>query len=243
MKSLLILTGHSKGLGKAILERFLAEKNIQIVAISRSILDVRYPNLTQIAQDLRDLIGLEAKLPEIFPAGDFDKIILINNAGWIGEVKPVGMLQPTEMEKALKLNLLAPMSLTDAFVKAYSRLNIEKLICNISSGAARKPMPGWAEYCSGKAGLEMFSKVASEDLREKGFSVFSVAPGIVDTGMQREIRTADSSDFPALDRFKNFKTEGHLSAPAIVAEKIFYLLRNPALFPEVVQDVRDFDLP
>ena len=172
MKSLLILTGHSKGLGKAILERFLAEKNIQIVAISRSILDVRYPNLTQIAQDLSDLIGLEAKLPEIFPAGNFDKIILINNAGWIGEVKPVGMLQPTEMEKAMKLNLLAPMILTDGFVKAYSRLNIEKLICNISSGAARKPMPGWAEYCSGKAGLEMFSKVASEDLREKGFSIF-----------------------------------------------------------------------
>jgi benzil reductase ((S)-benzoin forming) len=243
MKSLLILTGHSKGLGKALLERFLLERNFQIVAVSRSTSDIQNENLIQVALDLSDLDSLEASLPAIFPKGDFEKVILINNAGWIGEVKPVGKLQPTEMEKAIKLNLLAPMILSDAFVKAYAELNAEKFICNISSGAARKPMPGWAEYCSGKAGLEMFSKVAAEELREKVFRVFSVAPGIVDTEMQAEIRTADSSGFPALERFKNFKEEGQLSTPALVAAKIFYILDNPALFPEVIQDVRNIDLP
>ena len=242
-KSLLILTGHSKGLGKAILKKFQSEETFRIIAISRSGSGVPSENLTEVTLDLSDLGALEAGLSKIFPTGDFEKVILINNAGWIGEVKPVGKLQPAEIRKAMNLNLLAPMILTDAFVKTYSELNGQKIICNISSGAASKPMAGWAEYCSGKAGLAMFSKVVAADLSAKGFEVFAVAPGIVDSEMQAEIRTSDPVDFPALDRFRDFKTERKLLPPEAVAEKIFYLVNNPTLFPDVVQDVRDFELP
>lgn len=241
-KSLLILTGHTKGLGNAILDKFLSIENFQIVGVSRSVLGLKSPKLTEIQLDLSDLAALELRLSEIFPAGDFEKVILINNAGWIGEVKPVGKLQGTAIQKAINLNLLAPMILTDAFVKAYSNLHGEKLICNISSGAAHKPMPGWAEYCSSKAGLAMFSKVAADDLKEKGFLVFSLAPGIVDTEMQAEIRKADKADFPALERFNTYKSEGQLSSAEQVAEKVFYLISNPDLFEEVILDVRNFDL-
>jgi len=242
-KSLLILTGHSKGLGRAIFERFQSEGNFQIIAVSRSGLNIQEESLTQVALDLTDLDALEANLSKIFPTGQFERAILINNAGWIGEVKPVGRLHPKEIRKAMNLNLVAPMILTDAFVKTYSESNSQKVICNISSGAASKPMAGWAEYCSGKAGLAMFSKVAADDLSAQGFEVFAVAPGIVDTEMQAEIRTSDPVDFPALDRFKDFKTEQKLLTPETVAEKIFYIVTNPTLFADVVQDVRDFELP
>jgi benzil reductase ((S)-benzoin forming) len=242
-KSLLILTGHSKGLGKALLKRFLSEGNYQVVAVSRTTVDIEHDNLTQVKVDLSDLDALEDKLQEVFPSGDYEKIILINNAGRIGEVRPLGKLNPDEIRTAMKLNLVAPMVLANAFVKAYLPVEAEKIICNISSGAANKPTVGWAEYCSSKAGLTMFSKVSAEDLREKGFRVFAVAPGIVDTDMQAEIRTADREDFPALDRFKGFKTERKLLTPKVVAAKIFYLLSNPVLFSEVVQDVREFELP
>ncbi len=243
MKSLLILTGHSKGLGRAILQKFLSEANFQIVAISRSEVSLQDENLTQLTVDLTDLVALEANLSEILPIGNFEKVILINNAGWIGEVKPVGKLHPHEIRRAMNLNLVAPMILTDAFVKSYSELNVRKVICNISSGAASKPMAGWAEYCSSKAGLAMYSRVAAEDLGALGFEVLSVAPGIIDTEMQAEIRTSDASDFPALDRFKDFKTAQKLLTPEAVAEKIFYIVNNPAHFPEVIQDVRNFELP
>ncbi len=89
----------------------------------------------------------------------------------------------------------------------------------------------------------MFSRVAAEELSGLGFRVFSLAPGIIDTEMQTEIRKANLSDFPALDRFAKYKAEGHLSSPEEVAEKVFYLLTNPELFPDVVQDVRNFELP
>jgi benzil reductase ((S)-benzoin forming) len=242
-KSLLILTGHTKGLGKSILEMFLSLENYQVVAISRTGLDLGNPRLTEVQMDLNDLEGLEAKLPQIFPSGEFEKVILINNAGWIGEVKPVGKLHPKGIRQAMNLNLLAPMILTNGFVKSYSQIKGEKLICNISSGAAHKPLPGWAEYCSSKAGLAMFSKVAGEDLEKRGFRVFSLSPGIIDTGMQAEIRKADVGDFPSLDRFVSYKSEGHLSTAEEVAAKVYFLLRNPDLFQEVIQDVRNFDLP
>ncbi|HSF55306.1 MAG TPA: SDR family NAD(P)-dependent oxidoreductase [Algoriphagus sp.] len=242
-KSLLILTGHTKGLGKALLDRFLSLENIQIVAISRTGLDLDYTNLTEVSVDLSDLDGLEANLSKLFPVGDFEKVVLINNAGWVGEVKPVGKLSPQGIRQALNLNLLAPMILTNVFAKAYSRLSGEKLICNISSGAAHKPLSGWGEYCSSKAGLAMYSKVAAEDLKELGFRVFSLSPGIIDTEMQAEIRKADHSDFPALDRFNSYKSENQLSSAEEVAEKIFHLLNNPDHFEEVVQDVRNFELP
>lgn len=242
-KSLLILTGHSKGLGKALLERYLSEGDFQIVAVSRTVLDIQHENLKQVQLDLSKPDTLEAASGEIFPREEFEKVILINNAGRIGEIKPVGKLDPDEIRKAMDLNLVAPMILADAFVKNYSLTKSEKLICNISSGAASKPTMSWAEYCSSKAGLEMFSKVAAEDLSAKGFRVFAVAPGVVDTEMQAEIRGADQVDFPALDRFKGLKAEQKLLTPEAVAEKIFYLLKNPALFPDVIQDVREFDLP
>lgn len=242
-KSLLILTGHSKGLGKSLLDRFSSVENLQIVAVSRTGLELQHPNLTEVHLDLSDLDGLEANLQQLFPVGDFEKVTLINNAGWIGEVKPVGKLHPKGVRQAMNLNLLAPMILTNAFAKAYSGLSCEKMICNISSGAAYKPLSGWGEYCSSKAGLAMFSKVASDDLKGSGFRVFSLAPGIVDTEMQAEIRKADHSDFPAWDRFNAYKAEGLLLTADEVAEKVFYLLNNPDLFQEVVQDVRNFDLP
>ncbi len=239
-KTLLILTGHTKGLGKALLDKFLVLDGIKIVALSRTSLDINLTEVTQLELDLSDLAALETRLPRIFPKGKFDRYLLINNAGWIGEVKPVGKLHPKGIKGVMNVNLLAPMILTDAFVKAYQREGGKKIICNISSGAASKPLSGWGEYCSSKAGLAMFSRVADEELRKQGFRVFSLAPGIVDTDMQSEIRHADERDFPALDRFATYKSEGLLSTPEEVAEKIFHLIQHPDLFADTVQDVRNF---
>ncbi|MFN3758998.1 MAG: SDR family NAD(P)-dependent oxidoreductase [Algoriphagus aquaeductus] len=241
MRTLLILTGHTKGLGHAILDVFLSLESVQVVALSRTSLDLAHSNLKEIQLDLSDLDALEATIPKVFPKAEgFERCILINNAGWIGEVKPVGKLNPEGIQRAMNVNLLAPMTLTDAFVKAYRNHQAEKIILNVSSGAAQKPLPGWSEYCTGKAGLAMFSKVAHEELNGLGFRVFSVAPGIVDTGMQSEIRRADQQDFPALERFIGYKSEGKLSTPEEVAAKIFQLISHPELFPEVVQDVRNY---
>ncbi|SFT91030.1 benzil reductase ((S)-benzoin forming) [Algoriphagus locisalis] len=243
MKSLLILTGHSKGLGRAILNTYLEKDEFEIIAISRTRLELNKPNLTEISLDFGELDVLENELSNLFPSGDFNEIILINNAGWIGEIKPVGSLQVKSMRTQININLLAPMYLTNAFVAAYKDSKAKKIICNISSGAASKPMEGWGEYCSTKAAIAMFTKVAAKENQDSEFRFFSVAPGIVDTQMQDEIRQADELDFPQIERFKSYKTNGDLSSPEMVATKISYLLEHESEFQDVIQDVRNFDLP
>lgn len=242
-KSLLILTGHSKGLGRAILDTYLNKDEFEIIAISRTKLRLSNPNLTEISIDFGDLDVLENELSRLFPSGEFEEIILINNAGWIGEIKPVGSLQVKEMRTQINVNLLAPMYLTNAFVSAYKESKAKKIICNISSGAASKPMEGWGEYCSTKAAIAMFTMVAAKESNDSQFRFFSVAPGIVDTQMQEEIRQADKLDFPQIERFKSYKENGDLSSPELVASKISYLLEHENEFQEVIQDVRNFDLP
>jgi benzil reductase ((S)-benzoin forming) len=240
MKTLLVLTGHSKGLGKAILEKFLKEGDVRIMAISRSKLGIQNDNLEEISLDLSDSNLLTDHLSRVFPKENFDRMILINNAGWIGEVKPVSKLSPAGIQKVMNVNLIAPMILTDAFAKAYSDQRGDKIIINISSGAAYKPLPGWGEYCSSKAGLAMFSQIAAEELQAKGIRVFSLAPGIIDTEMQAEIRGAGQEDFPSLERFQSYKSSGQLSSAEEVAEKVHFLIKHPEKFEEVVQDVRNF---
>lgn len=239
-QSILIITGHSQGIGRAVLDYYLDQKDFQILAISRTKLEIESPNLKQFCIDLSNLDVLENQLNNIFPKGDFKKIILFNNAGWIGTIKPIGKLGPKDMRVQINVNLLGPMFLTNAFIDQYKNSDSEKIVCNVSSGAASRPVSGWAGYCSTKAALSMFTLVAAEENKSDNFHFFSLAPGIVDTGMQDEIRSSNDSDFPDLQKFKEFKEEGKLSSPKEVAEKIAYLFDNPALFVDVIQDVRNF---
>lgn len=242
-KSLLILTGHSQGLGRAILDNYLEKEEFDILAISRTQLGLDSPNLTEVSLDLGELDVLESKLESLLPDGDFEEIILINNAGWIGEIKPVGSLMVKKLRTQVNVNLLAPMYLTNAFIEKYKDAKGKKIICNVSSGASHKPMQGWGGYCSTKAAIAMFTKVAAKENSHSEFRFFSVAPGIVDTQMQDEIRQASALDFPEIERFKSYKANGDLSSPEQVASKISHMLENEHQFTDVIQDVRDFDLP
>lgn len=239
-KTLVILTGHSKGLGRAILDHFVAKEEVEVLAISRTKLDLDAPNLTQLPIDLSELEVLEKELESLFPIGNYSSIILINNAGWIGEIKPIGQLHPSEMRTQVNLNLLAPMFLTNSFIKSYKFTSSKNIVINISSGASSRPVSGWGGYCSTKAALAMFTLVAAKENKSDKFKFFSLAPGIVDTEMQATIRSSNEKDFPELDKFQDFKSNGDLSDPADVAKKIDYLVSNVDLFEEVIQDVRKF---
>lgn len=241
-QSLLIITGHSQGLGRAVLDLFLSKESFQVLAISRTKLELESPRLTQISLDLSELSVLENKLSSLFPEGDFDQIVLLNNAGWIGQVKPIGQLGPKEMREQVNLNLLAPMYLTNAFLANYQSDTTKKIVCNISSGAASRPVEGWGGYCSTKAALAMFTLVAAKEKKSLNTHFYSVAPGIIDTKMQEEIRKSNDADFPDLDKFIYYKEGGKLVSPEEVAKKIAYLILNPEKFTEVIQDVRNFEL-
>ncbi len=241
--SLVILTGHSQGLGKALLDYYLDKSGVEVIGISRKLLGINSPRLKEISLDLSDLDLLENQLDLIFPDSSYDEILLINNAGSIGEIKSVGLLDSKRLQSLMNLNLLAPALLTNAFVARFQGLKNKRVVCNISSGAAHKPMEGWASYCSSKAALAMFTQVCQKENRNSRIRFFSIAPGIIDTPMQAEIRKSDEKNFPDLARFLAYKSEGKLASGIEVARKIGFLLEHSSSFEEVIQDVRNFEIP
>lgn len=116
----------------------------------------------------------------------------------------------------------------------------KRSVLNISSGAASHAVPGWSTYCASKAALEMFTKVLKED--HPDVNCFAIAPGIVDTEMQGEIRKASEDDFPELRRFIGYKEDGELADPKEVGRKILHVINNPDQFKDVSISLRDVTL-
>src|SRR5688572_28320398 len=126
-KSLYIITGCSKGLGKALVDQLLLSKKNLVVGISRSKMEEK-DNFRHFSLDLADIPVLLAQMENIFPAGEFQRIVLINNAGWIGEIAPLGKLNPSGIEQIHAINLITPAILMNEFVRRYKDTKAEKLV-------------------------------------------------------------------------------------------------------------------
>lgn len=239
--SLYILTGCSKGLGRALKEKLCQNPENQVLGISRTQME-ESENFSHLGLDLADPYALTMSLGKIFPSGDFQKVVLINNAGWIGEIAPLGKLDPKGIQDIFSLNLIAPAILINGYVKQYKNSSSEKLVINISSGAAQKALDGWSGYCGSKAGLNQLSLVAEEEskLTGSGIKFYALSPGIIDTEMQSEIRSTSLDNFSRGESFRSFKTQGDLVSPDSVADKVCYLINHSKNFKEVLQDERNF---
>lgn len=212
-----------------------------VVGISRSIMEEK-DNFRSAELDLADSNLLISQMDKIFPEGDFENVFLINNAGWIGEIASLGNLDPVGIQKIQVINLVAPALLINEFVTRYQRLEGKKVVVNISSGAAAKAIDGWSGYCSSKAALNQLSLVAEEESKLKGLGIkyYALSPGIIDTPMQEEIRSAVQENFSNIDKFRSYKSQNQLSTPEEVAGKVIYLMDHPEKFKGVLQDVREF---
>jgi benzil reductase ((S)-benzoin forming) len=235
------ITGTSRGIGKATAEKILENENNIVIGISRS-QSIQHPRYRHVVLDLNMLEAVQAYQFEQYT--DAERIVLINNSGVLGDVKHIGKLDSQKIVSSFNINLISPSILINSFVAAYQETKAEKIIINISSGAASHVVKSWSTYCSTKAGLEMYAKVLSEELIEANntdIKVFSIAPGIIDTEMQTEIRAIPDENFSGKSKFVSFKENNKLTSPAEVADNLEKVIDNPENFPEVVMDFRDLD--
>jgi benzil reductase ((S)-benzoin forming) len=232
-----ILTGHSRGLGAA-LARALLERDIAILGIARSpateLAEAFPQSLREVPLDLANPQALRDWLESDSLAGfvaDADTALLINNAGLLQPVGPLGTLDPAALIQAINVNIGAPLLLANAFVAATRRC-ADRRIVHVSSGAARSPYAGWGSYCATKAALDHHARAtALENI--PGLRIASLAPGVIDTAMQAEIRASSIGQFPQKERFEGLKASGQLSTPSAAAERLVdYLLGGK--FGEVV---------
>lgn len=232
------ITGTGSGLGKALAELLLSEHKVTGISRSNSI---SHPNFTFIQADLSRPGSVE-KIALEFPSSS-DEVVLINNAGMIGEIDRVGSLSNSHYEQLFHLNVIALTQLCDRFLSRAKNKNYPCLIINISSGAAKSAIPSWAAYCASKAAVDAFTEVLAVELKEVGadhIRAFSFYPGIIDTPMQAHIRTANASGFSSLIRFQEYKNKGELHTPAFVAEKLLGIFRKPETITTTVVNLREY---
>lgn len=227
-----IVTGVSKGLGKAIVEQLL-ENGENVLGIGRNSV-VQHPNYTFTRCDLSDsdqVNSLKISIPQ-------EPITLINNAGVLGEVKRLTDQEISELPRVLQVNTVAPMAIASLVYSQVKNKN-EFTLVNISSGAANNAIPSWAAYCASKAALNMLTETFYLEEIEKGYSpkIYAVSPGVIDTDMQQEIRNTHSDNFSSLNKFILFKEENQLTSPREAAIKLLNKLKEPG-FTGVFFDLR-----
>ena len=166
---------------------------------------------------------------------------LINNAGVIPRIGPLSASDPLDLARALRVGLEAPMQLTAAFLRATQGWSGQRKILNISSGLGRRAIASQAGYCAAKAGMDHFTRCLAleEALKPQGAKVCSLAPGVIDTDMQVQLRAADSASFPDQAGFLGLKASGSLASPDEAARRLLAYLARPDFGANPVADVRD----
>lgn len=237
MAKLAYITGSSRGIGQA-LALLLLDKGYKVVGLARN-KTIDHPNFQHIPIDLSNLLAVKEFNFEI----ESDEAILVNNAGKIGEIAPVGEVTDQEMESVMNINTIAPQILSNKFIKRFKNNKGNYHILNISSGAGKRAISSWATYCASKAAIDLFSEtIAAEfDWKEMdNWHIHSCAPGVVDTKMQEHIRSTDQSKFMHVENFKAYKDNAELYSAEFVANKLFQVINDPSNFPQTIISVRDF---
>jgi benzil reductase ((S)-benzoin forming) len=249
-RHLTIITGASRGMGLAMAEQ-LIDAGHDLLCMSRRHSDALGQRATargvrceQWPQDLARADVAALRLESWLAAQDaaaFASVTLINNAALVTRMAPLSETSATELAEGLRVDLEAPLLLTSTFLRATKAWPGERKVLNISSGLGRRAMASAALYCAAKAGMDHFTRcVALEEAAlPHGAKVCSLAPGVIDTDMQVQLRNADPGQFPDVGNFIGLKEKGMLSSPADAAARVLAVLARPDFGSNPVADVRD----
>ncbi len=217
MTALTIVTGGSSGIGAHLAQQAAADGH-DVLVVSRT------PGAAgrHLAVDLTDPAGWERVAAGFDEAlAGVDRAELYHAAGTLPPIGFAGEVDRVAYARNVVLNAAVPAIVGDAFLRAVARRGISAILVMITSGAARTPYPGWSGYCAGKAAVDQWTRtVGVEQERRGGAKVVAIAPGVVDTPMQAEIRATDRRDFPDVERFIGLHDSGRLGDPEDVARRI-----------------------
>ncbi|QHW29965.1 SDR family NAD(P)-dependent oxidoreductase [Paenibacillus rhizovicinus] len=227
-----VVTGASRGIGEALAASLLAQ-DYRVYGISRSASPslAGSANYTAIACDLSDSAQTEAMADRLFrelAADPGEELLLINNAAMLEPLGPIESLSAAEMSRHLQTSLLAPMTLSSAFVRHAQQLPIAKRIVNVTSSLAIHSAPSMSLYCSSKAALNMLTRCIADEQRTQPYPILAYAldPGMTETRMQETARGRDKEAFPLQSFFRESFEQGRLQSPERVAAETLRLLAD-----------------
>ncbi len=173
MNKNIVITGHSKGIGKSIVEKLSEKQNFQVTGISRTI--VGNKNIREISCDLSNLSETK-KLCRII--SEIDAEILILNAG-ANVIKPAESYSLEEVEKLEILNFLTPSLLIKTFLPKLIKNKGHLIAIGSYSGIEVKKWNNY--YGAAKAGLHHLIRNIFEQYRNSGLKTTLIVPDIVNS--------------------------------------------------------------
>ncbi len=188
-----IVTGGSRGIGKAIVEELL-KINYDVIVTARKESE-EIVSLQNIYKDRVHFVSCDIsveddrkKLRE-FADNKFGKIdLLVNNAGVAPkERKDILEITPDDFDYLTDINLKGTFFVTQEIIPLLIK-NSKSRIVNISSISAYTASVNRGEYCISKAGISMITKLFASRLAEYGVSVIEIRPGIIETDMTSKVK-------------------------------------------------------
>ena len=232
-----LVTGGTKGAGKAIAEKLL-EQGARVIVVARNRPDDFDSQVQFISADLSIAAGTEKVVNEIREAfGGID--ILINNLG--GSETPGGgfeSLTDHDWEQTIQTNLLAPVRLDRGLLPGMIKKG-EGVIIHIASIQGKLPLyDSTLPYAAAKAGLINYSKSLSNEVSPKGVRVLTVSPGWIKTtaAVRMMERIAESSKITVEEATQGVMDAlggipmGRPAEPEEVAELVAFLVSPRAAY-------------
>lgn len=177
-----LITGTSRGLGRALVDGFLAE-GARVAAVARSAEPLERDDLLVMRGDLANADDLASLVDATL--AKFGKIdVLINNAAELPDLKPLVDTEPVEWSRAIAVDLTAPFLLARAVAPGMKERG-GGVILNVSSSVGRNPTAGWGVYAVAKAGLDMMTELLALELKPSNVRVHTLLPRRLRTEMRQ----------------------------------------------------------
>jgi NAD(P)-dependent dehydrogenase (short-subunit alcohol dehydrogenase family) len=227
-----LVTGASRGIGRAVAEAFAARGDRVAVhhrdsagRAAEVLAGLPGRGHAVVQADLADPAAIAVMVDAAASAlGQID--VLVNNAG-IFEAHPITEVTYAQWQAAwqatLGVNLIGAANVTWCVVEHMREIGSSGQIINVSSRGAFRGEPGQPAYGASKAGLNAFGQSLARALAPIGISVATVAPGYVDTDMAADVLAG-----PDGDRVRAESPFGRVGRADEIAAAVVYLASAPA---------------
>ncbi len=222
MSRIVIVTGGTRGIGKAICEEFIKNGDIVVLNYKKS-----YEKAVELKEKLGENLYLiqadvgnmaEVKVMTEFCLNKFGKVdVLVNNAG-ISQIKPFADITEDDWDEMIRVNLKGIYNTTKCVIDSMIHEKKGKII-NISSIWGEVGASCEVHYSTAKAGVIGFTKALAKEMALSNIQVNCIAPGIIDTEMNAQFN---------LEELKEEVPSGKIGTPKDIANMTLFLASDKA---------------
>lgn len=215
----LVITGGSRGIGKATIELFLKHQ-WKVINLSRTPCEIK--EVINIKTDLSDISSLPSIAPQLKDLlANASAICLVHNASFY-QHDAIGSLSLSQFQQTLNVNVVAPAALNEILIPL---MKPGSSILYIGTTLAEMAVPNAASYVVSKHALVGLMRSTYQDLADRSIRSLCICPGLVNTDMLHDTMNTETQNY----LLQNVVIAKRLIEPKEIADVIYFSATNPVL--------------